>query len=395
MAETVTARTCSTFSALDTIVNGSLAAVEAPAAKKAKTVSIPSHSQRVLTFSVAHSPTKVQVLSTHTIHDLVDIFCRETTIGRNESVDDHLWNIRFPGTGGAVYESGDHPCESQLRAKQTKLGDLRFAPKTCIILNYDYGDGLEYKITFVEDTTESISPDGESLFPRRKPTAVPTGYIQHVTKEVNLNSLFPTFNKWAFQQGHMVSLNLFQAGRKNNYGFCQRGNDGVRHMIYLPCKAGKDLSVYLHCFDYATQFSYATYEGGPEYSWYSMVVCPDIQKTAKYQSQHQTGFMEVSVATYPPNLPFFNAVFPKLAALAGYKKDKKVPRGWLTYQNKTLRICSGATAPHKSNAPKGTAWDGNSQHDPVDESAVLFQMDTAIDSLQHLFSVAEGLLETL
>ena len=111
----------------------------APAAKKAK--SIP----HVFTFSVAHSPVQVQLLSTQTLYDLVDIICRETKIGRNESVNAHTWNIRLQG--GRAYESGDFPCQSERRANRTQLADLALVPKTTtMILNYDYGAGWVYDI---------------------------------------------------------------------------------------------------------------------------------------------------------------------------------------------------------------------------------------------------------
>jgi hypothetical protein len=92
-------------------------------------------------------------------------------------------------------------------------------------------------------------------------------------------------------------------------------------------------------------------------------------------------------------MPLINSAFPKLAAFAGYRKDKKIPRGWLTYKNNTLRLCSGTSHTPKSNAPKGTAFDGIDQHNPIGDSSILYQMDVEIDSLHRLFCVAEGLLQ--
>lgn len=361
----------------------------APAAKKVK--STPS----ILTFSVAHSPVQVQVLSTQTLYDLVDIICQETTIGRSESVDDHMWNITLPG--GRVYESGDFPCETENRASTTQLADLALVPKTTtMVLNYDYGDGYEYKIACEETSGNTGDSDciiDESLFPRRKPAVVRSGFVLYETQQVDLNVLFPSFNKWAFLREYedSVSLNLFQAGRKSNYGFVQK-DDGVMQMMYLPCRAGDDLSVYLHCFDYASRF-----KCGSMCSWYSMVVLPEGHSDAlssKYSRNLEKGFCEMKVASFPQTIPLINSAFPKLAAFAGYRKDKNIPRGWLTYQNKTLRLCSGASAVHKSNAPKGTAYDGMDQHDPADKSAILYKMDVEIANLHHLFCVAESLLQT-
>ena len=130
------------------------------------------------------------------------------------------------------------------------------------------------------------------------------------------------------------------------------------------------------------------------YSWFSMVVLPEGHKptvSTRYSRELEDGFIELKVATFPQSIRLINSVFPKLAALAGYRKDKQVPRGWLTYKNKTLRLCSGAATVHKSDAPKGTAFDGMCQHDPADESAILVQMDVEIDSLHHLFCQRTGL----
>ena len=204
---------------------------------------------------------------------------------------------------------------------------------------------MEYKISFVDASVDAIVD--ESLFPRRKPANAPTGFIEYVTQEVDLNAMFPTFNDWVFRHGRAAELNLFQAGRKQNFGFVER-TAGTRHMIILPCKAGgEDSSVYLHCFDFATQFKH-----GGDYSWYSVVVLPEDHPPKlndRYSRELERGFIELKVASFPPTMSLCNSAFPKLAALAGYRnKDKKVPRGWLIYQNKILRICSGAAATHKT-----------------------------------------------
>lgn len=372
------------------INNDAIADTTDPVAKKRKTA------PRILTFSLAHSSVQVQLLSTQTIHDLVDIICRESTIGYDESVDSHMWNLHLlphdDDDDDEVYESGDFPCTSELRANQVALADLPLVPKvTKMMLHYDYGEDWEYTISF-EDASVDPSVDDESLFPRRKPAAVPDGLVPYVTDKVDLNALFPTLNKWAFhhESRRLVELNLFQPGRKQNFGFVEK-RDRTLHMIFLPCRAGTDLSVYLHCFDYASQFKSTTN------NWYSMVVFPEehpAKLADRYSRELEPGLVAMRVASYPPTVPWINSFFPKLAALAGYQKDKNVPRGWLTYKNKILRICSGAAASHTSNAPKGTAFDGKDHFEPADESAILFKMDVEIESLHDLFCLAEGLLMT-
>jgi hypothetical protein len=266
------------------------------------------------------------------------------------------------------------------------------------VLHYYYGGSLEYNI-YCKEAHDTIDPIvDQSLFPRRKPAAAPNGFIPNVTERVNLNALFPTFNKWGFQHDRAVELHLFQPGRKQNHGYVQRDDNGVLHMLFLPCKAGKDLSAYLHCLDYASRFKYETFEDCPMYSWYSIVVCPQghsDSSTDRHSHNQKRGFTEMKIAPSPSQaIPLFNSVFPMLAALAGYRKDKQVPRGWLTYQNGTLLLCSGTSKTFKSRAPKGTAFDGRYQHEPVDESAILHKLDAEVNSLHHLFCFAEGLLQT-
>ena len=90
-----------------------------------------------------------------------------------------------------------------------------------------------------------------------------------------------------------------------------------------------------------------------------------------------------------------NSVFPKVAALAGKKKDKKVPRGWITYQNKSLLVCTGKVLPPKRSSPlKGTAWDGLNQFKP-EPDAILFSVNIGIRSIHQLLCAVEGLLTSL
>ncbi|KAI2512086.1 hypothetical protein MHU86_2374 [Fragilaria crotonensis] len=314
------------FEAIDTNANVSdndnamadQASASAPAAKKAKTA------PRILTFKVHDSPVKVQVLSTQTLYDLVDILCRETTIGAGESVDDHMWKITLPG--GKVYESEHVPCQSKLRANKTLLSDLDLVPKkSTMTLHYDYGDFWEYEITCEEtnqDDNNSSHDDpiiiDESLFPRRKPAAVPKGFILYETQQVDLNVLFPTFNKWVFQGGRTAELNLFQPGRKQNFGFVERGS---RHMLYLPCKAGNDLSEYLHCFDVAAKRKH-----GGMTNWFSVVVLPKEHSATlanRYSRDLEAGFIEMRVASFPPTMPLINSAFPNSLHLLDISRIKR------------------------------------------------------------------------
>jgi hypothetical protein len=211
--------------------------------------------------------------------------------------------------------------------------------------------------------------------------------------------MFPHLNNF-IAQAEMLKVNLFCPGRKKNYGYLERGNMGCKHMIFLPAKPEMDLSNYLHTIDYAAQFEYSkSPDDYPNNNWYSMIAFPhEYNKSyGKYGDHLQRGFCDMKQATENSQTEL-NNVFPKVAALAGYRKDKKVPKGWILYKDGTLLICSGnaAKAPdYKSKAPPGTAFHGEDQHDPQSPSDVLVQKKVKIQSLHQLFCVAEGLLRTL
>ena len=117
------------------------------AQKKAKV------SPKVLTFGLSYSPVRVQLLSSHTVHDLCDTFCQHTTIGGGESVYSHMWNVEVHATG-RCYESGVMECMSPLRAEQTKLDDLELpGPNAKLSWMYDYGSTCYYNVTLLDEAT--------------------------------------------------------------------------------------------------------------------------------------------------------------------------------------------------------------------------------------------------
>ena len=136
------------------------------------------------------------------------------------------------------------------------------------------------------------------------------------------------------------------------------------------------------------------------YNWYSMTVLPAESATDQQQRKWgqglEKGFVEMKVVPTDSSLASLNKTFPKLAALAGFAKDNKVPRGWLTFKDGMLRICTGKSLSPKIRGP-GTfcAFHGSGQHEPADEAGVLFTVDTRAESLHDLFCVAEGLLRCL
>ncbi len=250
--------------------------VEPSASKKLKSAPL-----KVFTFAMSHSPVQVQLLESHSLYDLVDIICQTTTVGMDESVNDHMWDLFITGISGSFNSSIEFVASADYGAddggpfriaSQAKLGALDLVEQTKMTLKYDYGSTSLYTITLV-----SIDEDGNeeaSAFPREKPTQMPAGFQEFSTDAVDLNAMFPTFNTF-LEQAEMLSVNLFQPGRKKNYGYVERGNEGVKHMIFLPAAPKKELSDYLHLFDYGSQFKYSMYdESCPNYNWFSMVVFP-------------------------------------------------------------------------------------------------------------------------
>ena len=376
-----------------------------PSAKKMK--GTPTCTPKVLTFAVSHSPVQVQLLESNTIFDLVDIICRSTTVGMDETVYDHMWDVSVPGISGPFNSSdayvdleGEYSHETLRKASITKLGELGLKSGMTLQLKYDYGSTTYYDITFNGEHELDESRDGDAnSFPREKSLKKPAEVIEYQTDQVDLNAMFSSFNSF-YKNAAMPNINLFQPGRKKNYGFVSRGNEGCKHMIYLPAKPDADLSNYLHTIDYACRFKHSTMNScGAEFpmnSWYSMIVFPNEYNKSygKYGEHLEPGFCDMKKAPMNPH-PGLNSVFPKIAALAGYKKDKKVPKGWLSYKDKTLLICCGSAKSADFRAPPGTAFQGEGQHDPETSEAVLFQTKENVQSIHQLFCVAEGLLRTL
>ena len=372
-----------------------------PKAKKMK-----KEPSKVFTFALSHSPVQVQLLQSHTIYNLVDIICQETTVGIDESVDEHMWDVYVPGMPGSFNSSDEYiditmngpyrygySSEEPLRsATRAKLGDLDLTIETEMILKYDYGTTSYYKITLVEIE----ETDQEELFPRQKPLNRATSFYEFHTSETDLDDMFPKMNTF-LSKAEMLTIDLFQPGRKKNHGYLERNNMNCMHMIFLPAKAGNDLSDYLHTIDYACQFDVSMYDAYcPNYSWYSMVVfpCEHNKKFGPYGRNLEPGFCDMKQAT-ANSKPKLNTVFPKVAALAGYKKDKKVPKGWIRYKDNILLICSGSAQPTHCKAPPGTAFYGENQHNPASPNDILLQTKIEIKSLHHLFCVTEGMLRTL
>lgn len=253
----------------------------------------------------------------------------------------------------------------------------------------------------------SVSFDSPTTATRNFPSL----YQKYVPHDGIISNLLDTsffyLNDWIFHGSRGgVSVNLFQAGRKKNYGFM----DNTFTMLYLPVKPDS-LADWLECFNQAASIKPAgiVEEGYTYYTWQSVVPLPESkvspQLMNKYKSNEKGGFRDAPIiyghSSYV-NGPVIDLekLFPKIAALAGLRKDKQVKKGWISFNKRgdqcSLSICKGnAKEPTKSKAPKGLAFEGENQHESVEEP--LFQISGGLDirGLHDLFCVVEGLLRTL
>ncbi|KAK3278639.1 hypothetical protein CYMTET_13436 [Cymbomonas tetramitiformis] len=305
-------------------------------------------------------------------------------------------------------------CNSEsLCADDTKLKALNLVPSCQLVLTYDYGSTSTYTITFVGRENLTGGEDVQtSQYPRNQPrSALPASYLKYEPAAVitisggddvplNLDTSFPSLQSWIFDSEASCAVNLFQPGSKRNFGFLDRSGS----MMYLPVKPA-DLTNWLAYFDQGSKVvPKGLEEGGdgyPHYTWHSVVIIPREKMTSQLEKKYGTqeaGFTDCVLASdVRPDL--LTGAFPKIAALAGLRKDKKVPRGWISFHKRGnsfgLSVCTGNSAVPKSNAPKGTAFDGDKQHDTVNKPLFKVSKGVEIRGLQDLFCIVEGLLRTL
>ena len=386
---------------------------DASSPANAAAVNVPAlvEKPKILTFTASNDNfARLKLLSTHTLYDLVSTLCQHTPVGYDgrEGPDDNLWSISY---NGREFESFDLGFAPALEPKKTTLKELALSVGSALHLNYDcYGCKSTY-LMVVCGIEEMNLQSSLSLYPRNQlESRFPASYQTHQPNTGSIHNLldvnYAKFNEWAFS-GSQVTVNLFQAGRKKNYGFC----DNQFTMMYLPVKPDS-LSNWLECFNQAASIKPAglVADGYAHYTWQSVVPLPRTKLTEqlinKYKSNEKRGFRDAPIVE--DNLYLIpgaaanelDALFPKTAALAGLRKDKLVPKGWISFTKSgnecSLTICKGnAKEPHKSKAPKGLAFEGEKQHVPVDKPLFHLSGDLSIRGLNDLFCIVEGLLKTL
>lgn len=348
----------------------------------------------IFTFTLSHSPLKIQLLSKHSLYDLVSFVCEVSSVGDtgSDTADNHLWDIKVPRKGKFV--SQPVLFESNKLAENAKLGNLGLKEGDEMKLLYDYGARMDYQFTVGKIQKREETAESDSDFPRIEATELPAGYTKFSTTDIDLNAKFSTLNEWMFEeQGRNVDICLFRAGKKPIFGYLERGINAISHMIFMPAEPAHDLADYLHCLNAAARLNP---NGG--YNWFSVIVIPRKKLTKKledlYGDDLKPGFCEMEVVDESMENGF-NNFFPKVAALAGFHKDPKIKRGWITYKDGFLRICSGSALPVKCQAPEGTAFHGAQQHQPSSPADVVMEAAVAVKSLHDLFCTVEGLLGTV
>lgn len=357
-------------------------------------------SAKLFTFSLDQSPTEIEVLSQNTLYDLVGIGFEACDPRPGETVDDHLWNItthkgvKFaccgPVSPAEFYGCGfEDPLPD---VKTTKLAEIGSSLKTGmkLVLEYDYGTTTKHTFTVTDNKT--IKYPCMDDFPRRK-TVAPPNFAPFTTEEVDLDEQFSALNHWMVESEVVPEVNFFQPGRKHNYGYLEMETPCIGRMIYLADKPSS-LDHLLKCLDVG-----ASVQPSESNSWHSVVVLPSgSTKIEKYNGHLEEGFCDLTIV---PNSngakgPDLASVFPKVAALAGYRKDAAVKKGWIRYKSKMVIVATGnggtSTRPR---APKGTAYDGTGYHIPAASDEILLRCHMDVDSLQELFCFVEGFLQSL
>ncbi|KAG7358311.1 hypothetical protein IV203_014899 [Nitzschia inconspicua] len=328
------------------------------------------------------------VLSCHNLEDLVDIAFEACDPAGGETANAHMWNIKV---GRKTYESGDFPCMSDLRAADAKLEDLSLTPNMTLHLKYDYGTTLKFTLTVesIENAQTLLDEDATlsiSNFPRVLPMPPPPP-MTFSTDKIDLSVSFPALDQ--FLKGN-VDFNLFQVGKRRIHGFIKEDSRyEVLKLVLLPDKP-VSLSHFLKCLDTGVSI-----QSSGSYNWHSIVILPSEKLVGKYGKETEPGFCDCKVVLDDPSLEKLEDIFPKISALAGFGKDKRVPRGWITYENDVLRVVEGQGSPADPNVPDNCAFEGDGVHKPAGDDKILFRIDKKMESLHELFCRVEGFLETL
>ena len=353
---------------------------------------------KVYTFSMNDSPTQVQLLSTHTLTDLVTVCFERCSPVPGETANSHLWFIEVNGRKYESYFRAEH------RSDLTFLGQLQLRKGTSMRLVYDYGSTSTH--TIIVDGTMKVGSDMRiDSFPREKPMPVVQSSLKFHAVGVDLDTLFKSLNIWCREGMDTggLEINLFQAGRRtSNYGFLQRTTSNLIPQLCLLPDRPESLDHYLSCLNHGASIKA---DGFTTYSWHSIVVLPNAKKEKKYNFDTKRGFCDCEILpNYATNKSIdLGSIFPYTSAFAGLRKSTKKgqngvvrKKGWIRYKDNVLMVCSGSgsesTCP---SAPRGTAFHGRGQHVPSTSDEILVKKRMAFTSIHDLFCTVEGLLRQM
>lgn len=361
---------------------------------------------KLFTFSLDGSTAELELTAGNTLFDLVKVAFEVCDPRPEETVEDHLWNIKIVNDGntsaskkfayyGPVTPEEFYGPHGTLLPDVTKTelahAGTSLKKGTKLILEYDYGRTSEH--TFTVRSVETIENPNFEAYPRRKPDSTIHCFEPFDPPDVNLDEDYSALNQWTFACDGSTEVNLFQAGRKQHYGYLENDNPWVQRMIYLADKP-QSLNHYLECLNVGSQVPV-----GSCASWQSIVVLPaGSKKIDKYCQDLEEGFIDCRVVPENNNgSSDLATIFPKVAALAGFGKDKTVTKGWIRYKNNTLMVVvgTGGTSSRPAGAPKGTSYDGSGFHVPGPSDEILLRRHLELHSLHDLFCAVEGFLQSL
>ena len=340
----------------------------------------------------------MQVLSNHTILQLVAIVCDETVVGMNEGVYDHMWIVHDPMEGKS-YDSGEYECRSDLRASCHRLDSIGAA--LCVghqlVLEYDYGSTSAYQL--VLKSIDELADDADrSLFPCRALLPGQANFTPYIPGPgaANLNEMYPDLNSFLFEKDDdKLEIYFFQPGKKKVQGWVLNEYDACGHMIHLPEKFGSVDGMLS-----ALNESVLADKPNMRYEWYGVNVFPrncTSNRLDKYKSSSTSGLdITVERGNDQVDKSAFLKTFPKTAAAAGYnqngKPSKANERGWISYRNGILAVCRGNSKNLKSNgAPSPGVFDGANKYEPESDEVAVGKITIEIKSLQELFCAVEAL----
>ena len=365
-----------------------------------------TQTEKILTYEIVRADVSVQLLTTHTFFDLVKVVCKESVVGSNEGVYDHLWDVqdqegkKYSGPWGDKFgfdeEEGNNACKTTLGSS---IGGQMAGES--LVLKYDYGctSTINLILKSIEDLPAGTD---KSTFPRRAPLPGQASFTPFVPGEgaANLDELYPALSKLLFKDRPTIGLNLFQPGRKRVQAFISKESHGTDHMMFVREKYSSIEEMLFALNESAENDCPVPYRT----SWYGVTVFPLQCKTSptfKKFEKASSPALDITVARgYDDDVDKakyekkFLTTFPKCAAAAGFnqngKPSKSGERGYIVYKNRTLSVCRGESQVIRSKAPSPGVFDGQDKHVPL-SGGVVGKVTIEIKSLQELFCAAEAL----